>query len=168
MASQLIGLPPSDVLYQSGHTAEDIGVTYAYLRQSHVGIPFANCVANVALKDGRVTTFGSSFVKGIGMCASFPSLDSPLRITSILCVAEFPSPTPTIPRDTAIEIAKAAGNGEAETPGTDELQYYATSQTTAALVYSIQVENDADGTAYEVYVDAHKGDVVAAVNYVAS
>lgn len=51
----------SAVLFRSGYSADN--VTYAYLRQHHEGIPFANAVANVAFGGGgKVVAFGSSFV----------------------------------------------------------------------------------------------------------
>jgi extracellular elastinolytic metalloproteinase len=60
VANQL-QLTSDKVKYHSGYTAEH-GVSYAYLKQAHEDIPFANSVSNVVIKGDKVTAFGHSFV----------------------------------------------------------------------------------------------------------
>jgi hypothetical protein len=55
-----LSVDDSSVSFKSG-SAEG-STSFAYLKQSHENIPFANAVANVAMKDNKVVAFGSSFV----------------------------------------------------------------------------------------------------------
>ncbi|EEB89293.1 hypothetical protein MPER_12624, partial [Moniliophthora perniciosa FA553] len=55
-----LNLSASGLSWKAGYTVNDR--QYGYARQQHDGIPFANAVANVALKNGRMASFGSSFV----------------------------------------------------------------------------------------------------------
>jgi extracellular elastinolytic metalloproteinase len=69
---------------RTGVSADAIGVTstamtetgsVTFVEQKHKGIKFANSVANVALnRAGRVTAFGSSFVKPSKIASSSPSI----------------------------------------------------------------------------------------------
>lgn len=88
------------------------------------------------------------------------------------------SPTPTIPFQTAVKSAEDTLNGTYNPPpsapstaGADDdkkyLEYLANSDGSATLVYSVAVRNDAQGTYFQAYVDAHEGKVVAATDYVA-
>jgi len=56
-----LGVDANTIGYRSGYTTAN--EKYAYVRQHHNGIPFVNAVANVAWKDSKVVSFGSSFVK---------------------------------------------------------------------------------------------------------
>jgi extracellular elastinolytic metalloproteinase len=47
------------------------------------------------------------------------------------------------------------------------LHYLAQSDGTAKLVHSIQVQNEEVNSWYEVYVDAHTGDILSATDFVA-
>ena len=51
--------------------------------------------------------------------------------------------------------------------GNKFLQYLANADGSATLVYAISIDNDTEGTYFLAYVDAHKGNVAAALNYVA-
>jgi len=45
------------------------------------------------------------------------------------------------------------------------LQYLPNADGSATLVYAISIDNDTEGTNFLAYVDAHKGNVAAALNY---
>ncbi|KAF6759622.1 hypothetical protein DFP72DRAFT_1063970 [Ephemerocybe angulata] len=61
------------VEFQSGSTTGN--QKHAYVRQKANGIPFANAVANIAFKDNKVMTFGSSFVKPSKIADAKPTID---------------------------------------------------------------------------------------------
>ncbi|KAF8886309.1 metalloprotease [Infundibulicybe gibba] len=68
-----LGINSANIRFQSGFSQ---GLdAYAYVRQSHESVPFANAVANVALHNSRVVSFGSSFVETTNITASTPSLN---------------------------------------------------------------------------------------------
>jgi extracellular elastinolytic metalloproteinase len=50
----------SSMYYRSGFSRD--GIDVAYIKQVHNDIPFANTAANVAFKNDKVVSFGSSFV----------------------------------------------------------------------------------------------------------
>ncbi|TFK34237.1 Fungalysin metallopeptidase-domain-containing protein [Crucibulum laeve] len=142
VASEL-GISSENVLYKGGFEADV--AKYAFLKQVHDGIPFANAVANVGLKDDKVVSFGSSFV-------------TPDAI---------PTSTPSIPIASAIPIAEAALDAKHnDHPPT--LEWLARADGSVSLVHVIQVQNDADeGIWWEVFVDAHSGEVVGGTDFVA-
>ncbi|KAF9044990.1 Fungalysin metallopeptidase-domain-containing protein [Panaeolus papilionaceus] len=138
---QTLAIDPHQVIYQSGYSSDD--VHYTYVAQAQNGIPFINAVANVAIHAGRVVSFGSSFVQPISYAA----------------------PNPTVPLERAIATAEAQLHGTYNNHPVS-LNYLARADNTAALVYTIQVENDALSLWYEAHVDAHTGAVHSAVNFV--
>ncbi|KAJ7918151.1 Fungalysin metallopeptidase-domain-containing protein [Mycena leptocephala] len=133
----------SSVKFKSGYSS-DIA-QYAYVKQQHNNIPFANAVANVAFKDGKVVSFGHSFVK--------PS--------------SFASSAPTISVDAAISAAeKALGGTHNKIPTT--VEYLVNADNTASLVHVVQVQNQGKATWYEAFVDAHSGKFVSSIDLVAN
>ncbi|KAJ6587514.1 Fungalysin metallopeptidase-domain-containing protein [Mycena vulgaris] len=139
-----LGLQEDSVVWQSGFTGGQ--AKYAYVKQSRDGIFFANAVANVAFNnDDKVVSFGSSFVNATSYAPSVPSLDV----------------------KTAIASAEATLGGSQAGMPDPELKYFAKQDGSAALVHSFQVGNEADGTWYEALVDAHDGQLLSVVDYVA-
>ncbi|CAA7263419.1 unnamed protein product [Cyclocybe aegerita] len=139
VVQEKLGLKEGEVIYTSGYSSDV--ADYAYLAQAHDNILFINAVANLAMKDGKLVTFGSSFVKTA-------------------------SSHPTIPVETAVSAAermtRASYNGSPT-----KIEYLALSNGTVALVHVIQVQNDEAGVWLEVHVDAHTGEVHSAVDFVA-
>ncbi|KAK7032139.1 hypothetical protein VNI00_013313 [Paramarasmius palmivorus] len=121
---------------------------YGYARQQHNGVPFANAVVNVALKKGKMASFGSSFVDTCeylpNIADSKPSYDLKKAIQN------------------AEETFSASHNAFEPT-----LEYLARPDGSIALTHVIQVRNDFDATWDEVFVDAHTGDVLAANSFIA-
>ncbi|KAJ6587531.1 Fungalysin metallopeptidase-domain-containing protein [Mycena vulgaris] len=139
-----LGLQENSVAWHSGYTAGH--AKHAYVKQSRDGIFFANAVANVAFNnDDKVVSFGSSFVNATSYAPSVPSLDV----------------------KTAIASAEATLSGSHAGMPDAQLKYFAKQDGSAALVHSFQVGNDADGTWYEALVDAHSGQLLSVVDYVA-
>ncbi|KIM37287.1 hypothetical protein M413DRAFT_276637 [Hebeloma cylindrosporum] len=137
-----LGVDINSIAYRSGHT--DGNQKFAYVRQSHNGIPFVNAVANVAWKDDKVVSFGSSFVK-------------PKRVASS---------KPTISAKSVIAKAEAMFKGTYNNFPTG-LEYLAREDGSVALVHTIQIQNEEVNSWYEVYVDAHSGEIVSVTDFVA-
>ncbi|KAJ6538122.1 Fungalysin metallopeptidase-domain-containing protein [Mycena capillaripes] len=134
---------PSTVKFKSGYSSDT--AQYAYIKQQHNNIPFANAVANVAFKESKVVSFGHSFVK--------PS--------------SFASSTPTISLDTAISTAEEALDGTHNNIPTT-VEYLVNADNTASLIHVVQVQNQAKGTWYEGFVDAHSGKFISSIDLVAN
>ncbi|PPQ72396.1 hypothetical protein CVT24_002081 [Panaeolus cyanescens] len=138
---EYLSVEHGQVVYQSGYSADD--VHYAYVAQAKNGIPFINAVANLAIYDGRVVSFGSSFVK--------PDLYAPSN--------------PAVSINDAIRNAEEALHGTYnQHPVT--VNYLARPDNSAALVYTIQIENEPLSIWKEAHVDAHSGAVLSAIDFV--
>ncbi|KAK0439982.1 Fungalysin metallopeptidase-domain-containing protein [Desarmillaria tabescens] len=135
IASEL-GIDSSAIAYRSGRSAEN-GMSYAYVTQYHDGVTFANAVANVAFKNGNAVAFGSSFVDTYNIASSSPSV----ALESI------------VPK---VEDAFAAPYN-----GISSLEYLAQSDGSVALTHVVQVMNPEANIAYQVFVDAHSGEILA-------
>lgn len=114
------------------------------MRQAYKGVPFLNAVANVAWKGDNVVSFGSSFVKP----TSFSSVKPTITASSVIA---------------KVEAAFDATYNQWPT----SLHYLAQADGSAKLVHSIQVQNEAVNSWYEVYVDAHTGDILSVTDFVA-
>ncbi|KAF8721175.1 Fungalysin metallopeptidase (M36), partial [Rhizoctonia solani] len=109
------------------------------------GIKVANAVANVALKENRVISYGANFVK-------------PKNIASA---------TPIFQQEKAIENAEFV-TGAKYNSYPVELQYIITDSGDAVLTYTIEVQNADTFELYHVHVDASDGEVVSVVDFVSS
>ncbi|RDB22678.1 Extracellular metalloproteinase 10 [Hypsizygus marmoreus] len=136
-----LNIPATDIGYKSGYTT-DTG-KYAYVKQYHNGIPFANAVANVAWKGDKVVSFGSSFVKKSKIAPSKPSVD----VKTVIPKAE-----------------KALDGKYNNHPST--LEYLARPDGSVALVHVVQIQNEEAGTWYEAFIDAHSGEVLTVTDFV--
>ncbi|PBK84477.1 hypothetical protein ARMGADRAFT_943578 [Armillaria gallica] len=139
IASEL-GVNPSTVMYNSGHTAEN-DMSYAYAKQYHDGVPFANAVANVAFKNGNAVSLGSSFVDTSNIASSQPSV----ALDSI--------------------ISKVEDAFTATYSGINSLEYFALADGSVALAHVVQVLNAEANAGYEAFVDAHSGDIIAVTDF---
>ncbi|KAK0431442.1 Fungalysin metallopeptidase-domain-containing protein [Armillaria borealis] len=136
-----LGIDPSAVAFKSGFVGEV--ASHAFVRQTHDGVPFANAVGNVAMKNDKIVSFGSSFV-------------SPKSIASS---------TPSVALEDAIASAESTLSGTFnQFPPT--LEYLVKDDNTVALTHVIQIENEETGAWFEVFVDAHAGDVVSVTDFV--
>ncbi|KAK0466637.1 Fungalysin metallopeptidase-domain-containing protein [Armillaria novae-zelandiae] len=135
IASEL-DVDSSTVMYNSGHTAEN-DMSYAYVKQYHDGVPFANAVANVAFKNGKAASLGSSFVATSNIASSQPTV----ALDSI--------------------ISKVEDAFTATYSGINSLEYFALADGLVALAHVVQVLNSGANTGYEAFVDAHSGDIIA-------
>ncbi|KAK0437435.1 metalloprotease [Desarmillaria tabescens] len=141
VASEL-GIDSSAIAYSSGHTAEN-GMSYAYAKQYHDGVPLANAVANVAFKNGKAVVFGSSFVDTSNIASSEPSI----AIDSIISKVE--------------DVLSATYSG------VNSLEYLVQSDGSIALTHVVQVRNVTTNAGYEAFVDAHSGDILALTDFLA-
>ncbi|KAG5638544.1 hypothetical protein H0H81_012045 [Sphagnurus paluster] len=139
--SSRLGVDSSKVSFKSGFTREDTKV--AYVKQAHNGIPFANAVANIAWKNDKVVSFGSSFVRSNKIAPSTPSLS----VEAVIPTAE-----------AALE---GKYNGHPAT-----LEYLARPDGSVALTHVVQIQNEETGTWYEAFVDAHSGEVLTVTDFV--
>ncbi|KAL0061772.1 hypothetical protein AAF712_011375 [Marasmius tenuissimus] len=133
----------SALSFQSGYSSGD--ADFGYIRQQHEGIPFANAVANVVVKDSKLVSVGSSFVETKNIASSEPTFG----------VAE------------AIKVAEDAVDGTHITNVDPGLEYLARSDGSVALAHVIQVKNPEEGTWFEVFVDAHDGSLLSVNDFVA-
>ncbi|KAI0826421.1 Fungalysin metallopeptidase-domain-containing protein [Irpex lacteus] len=141
-----LNLRPHDVRVHSSF--KGASARHAYIKQQINGIPVANAVANIALNnEGKVVAFGSSFLHNV----------------------KAPSPTPSIPVNQAITTAEHHLDGRYDQihyPA-PSLQYLAKEDGSLALTHVLHVTNDTSGTYYEVFVDAHSGELVSVTDFVA-
>ncbi|KAF8886770.1 Fungalysin metallopeptidase-domain-containing protein [Infundibulicybe gibba] len=137
-----IGINSTNIHFRSGFS--DGPGAFAYVRQSHEGVPFANAVANVALHNNRIVSFGSSFVETTNIAASTPSLD----VQSVIPNAE--------------NALNGKFNGHAPT-----LEYLVQSDGSIALTHVVQIQNNRTGTWFEAFLDAHSGEILSVTDFVA-
>ncbi|KAF9469113.1 Fungalysin metallopeptidase-domain-containing protein [Collybia nuda] len=136
-----LGVSKDDIIYKSGYSAGS--AKYAYLKQHHDGVPFANAVANVAWKGSKVVSFGSSFVKKTKIAPSKPTVDV----------------------KSAIPKAEEALDGKYNNHPAS-LEYLVQPDGSIALVHVVQIQNEVAGTWYEVFVDAHSGIILSVTDFV--
>ncbi|TFK72841.1 hypothetical protein BDN72DRAFT_926148 [Pluteus cervinus] len=137
-----IGVGANEVAYKSGYNRDT--EKFAWVKQAYDGIPFANAVANIAWKDGKVTTFGNSFVKPTTFANSTPtlSLESVVPQTENLLQAKLYDSEPTI-------------------------EWVARPDGSAALAHVFQLRDDDTNAWMEAFVDAHSGDLLTVTDFVA-
>ncbi|KIY72625.1 hypothetical protein CYLTODRAFT_449783 [Cylindrobasidium torrendii FP15055 ss-10] len=142
--SSELGVESDKVKYTSGYTSKkDSSISYSYARQMHEGISFVNAVANVAYKNGKVIAFGSSFVDTSNIADSTPTVD----VESIIPDIE----------------SKLGGTFN----GYKDIKYISKQDGSVALTHSIQIQNTKANTWVEAFVDAHTGELVSVVDFVA-
>ncbi|KAF5380079.1 hypothetical protein D9615_006227 [Tricholomella constricta] len=137
-----LGIDASQVGYRSGF-AGGTG-KFAYVKQTHEGVPFANAVGNIAWKEGRIVAFGSSFVNATNIADSKPKLD----VQSLIPKVE--------------EALDGKFNGQPPT-----LEYLVREDGSVALTHVVQVRNEEAGTWFEAYVCAHTGQIMSITDFVA-
>ncbi|CAE7145094.1 unnamed protein product [Rhizoctonia solani] len=137
-----LGVSADSISHKSGSNSD---VTeHEYFRQQLNGIPVANAVANVALKNNKVVSYGASFVK--------PKSIAPT--------------TATLTKEQAIAKAEAATGGKYNQWPT-AIEYFAKDSDHVVLSHVVQVQNAESGEWYEAFVDASTGEVVNLVSFVA-
>ncbi|CAE6429889.1 unnamed protein product [Rhizoctonia solani] len=136
-----LGVSADAIAHRSG-SSSDVA-QHEYFRQRFNGIAVANAVANVALKNNKVVSYGASFVK-------------PKSVAST---------TPKITKEEAIAKAEAAADAKYNDWPTT-LEYFAKDSDHVVLAHVIQVRNKEAGEWYEAYVDANNGEIVNMINFV--
>ncbi|CAE6496550.1 unnamed protein product [Rhizoctonia solani] len=139
-----LGISADAISHRSG-SSSDVA-KHEYFRQkfrTQNGIPVANAVANVAVKNNKVVSYGASFVK-------------PKSVAST---------TPKLTKEEAIAKAEAATDAKYNNWPTS-LEYFAKDSDHVVLAHVIQVENERTGEWYESYVDASNGDIVNMISFV--
>ncbi|KAG6831526.1 hypothetical protein H0H92_009795 [Tricholoma furcatifolium] len=137
-----LGVDDSSITFKSGYTAETAQV--AYVAQAHEGVPFINAVANIALKDNKILSIGSSFVNISNIAPSRPSV----TVDSVIQAAE--------------DVLNGTYNGHPTT-----LEYLVQDDSSAVLTHVIQIQNNVTGAWYEAYMDAHTGQFISVTDFVA-
>ncbi|KAF9446979.1 hypothetical protein P691DRAFT_793972 [Macrolepiota fuliginosa MF-IS2] len=144
LADKALSVDVESVPFRSGYTSE--AGEFVYPERYHEGIPFINSVANVAWKDDKVVSFGSSFVTPKNSAKSTPSITVEIIISTV----------------------EAALDGKYNEHPTS-LEYLARDNGTVSLVHVTQVQNSEVNFWYEayVYVDAHTGELISLTDFVA-
>ncbi|KAF9460273.1 Fungalysin metallopeptidase-domain-containing protein [Collybia nuda] len=137
-----LGVDPAQVGYRSG--LDGGAGKFAYVKQTHEGVPFVNAVANVAWKNTKVVAFGSSFVDTKNIAPSKPSID----VNTVIPTVE--------------EALDGQFNGQEPT-----IEYLAREDGSVALTHVVQVRNEDAGTWFEAYVCAHTGEILSVTDFVA-
>ncbi|KAF9257246.1 hypothetical protein L218DRAFT_1006364 [Marasmius fiardii PR-910] len=142
--SSQLSIDTSKVAFKSGYE-NDVGWV-GYVKQMHDGdgVPFVNAVANVAFKDNKVVAFGQSFVDTNNIAPSIPAVD----VSTVIPKIE----------------ASLQGKRNNINP---TIGYLVLQDGKVALVHVFQVRNQESGTWYEVYADAHSGDLLSVTDFVA-
>ncbi|KAG9089171.1 hypothetical protein FRC07_012388, partial [Ceratobasidium sp. 392] len=73
------GLSADALAHRTGSNSDV--AEHEYFHQQLNGLPVANAVANVALKNNKVVSFGASFVKPKSVAPAIPALTKPQAIT---------------------------------------------------------------------------------------
>ncbi|KAF8912309.1 metalloprotease [Mucidula mucida] len=142
VASEL-GIDTDKVAYTSGFAKEAETVSYTYAKQVHDGVEFLNAVANVAIKDNKIVAFGASFVDTSNIADSTPTID----VQSVISAVE--------------DQLDGTFNGYTA------LNYLSLADGSVALTHAIQVQNEETNSWLEAYVDAHTGELLSVVDFVA-
>ncbi|KAG8765972.1 hypothetical protein FRC12_007167 [Ceratobasidium sp. 428] len=137
-----LGVAANALAHRTGSNSDV--AEHEYFHQQLNGLPVANAVANVALKNNKVVSYGASFVK-------------PKSVSSA---------TPTLTKDQAVAKAEAATGAKYNSWPTS-LEYFAKDTDHVVLTHVVQVQNDKTGEWYAAYVDAASGEVVNLVSFVA-
>ncbi|CEL54202.1 hypothetical protein RSOLAG1IB_11600 [Rhizoctonia solani AG-1 IB] len=143
LASKL-GIDLNGLVRKTGHTDNGTQVVNEYFRQQFNGIPVANAVANVAVKDDKVLSFGASFVKTKNIAPTIPKF----------------------PKQNAIAKAETL-TGAKYNSFPVGLEYFAKDNDQVVLTHTVQVQNTATMEWYLVYIDASSGEVVNLVDFTA-
>ncbi|KAH7101038.1 Fungalysin metallopeptidase-domain-containing protein [Auriculariales sp. MPI-PUGE-AT-0066] len=127
----------SETKFKLASTSDGEQSSHVYVSQSFNDIPVANAVANVAVKNGRVVSWGNSFVA------------KPTRVAS----AE-----PKISINEATTAAEKSLHGVRNSV-TEKLEYYALDSGEVVLTHVIQIDST-DGHLLEAFIDAETAEVV--------
>ncbi|KAF5309720.1 hypothetical protein D9611_014433 [Ephemerocybe angulata] len=139
-----LGWTDDKVAWKSGYTAGETG--FAYIKQAHNNITFANAVCNVALNGDKVASWGSSLIDLEN--ASIAPSEPTVGLQSVLPQIE--------------DQLDARFHNETE----PTLEYFVKSDGSVALTHVIQAKNAESGAFYEAYVDAHSGELVSVTDFV--
>lgn len=139
-----LGVSADGLVRRTGHKDNRTKVSNEYFRQQLNGIQVANAVANVAVKDDKVLSFGASFIK-------------PKSVASAV---------PKFPKQNAIAKAEAL-TGAKYNSFPVGLEYFAKDNDQVVLTHTVQVQNAATMEWYLVYVDASNGEVINLVDFTA-
>ncbi|KAF8608977.1 hypothetical protein BDV93DRAFT_486410 [Ceratobasidium sp. AG-I] len=137
-----LGVSADAISHKTGSGSDVAG--HEYFRQMINGIPVANAVANVALRNNKVVSYGASFVKPESVASS----------------------NPTLTKEQAVAKAEASTGGKYNGWPTS-VEYFAKDSDHVVLTHVVQVQNAQSGEWYQVFVDTSSGDVVNVVSFVA-
>ncbi|KAH8991258.1 Fungalysin metallopeptidase-domain-containing protein [Lactarius akahatsu] len=147
LASEL-GVPEDSVHPRA--SAQGQAAHHVFLVQKINGIPVANAVANVAFNNNRkVSSFSSSFVEHSQFFqAGAADIDPSVSLADAITTAE--------------KTLAGTYNGHPPT-----LEFVVQPNGFAALAHVIQIQNEATGTWYEAFVDAHNNTLLSLTDFVA-
>ncbi|KAG8738370.1 hypothetical protein FRC10_006946 [Ceratobasidium sp. 414] len=136
-----LGVAADALSPKPGHASDD--ASFQYFRQSINGIPLSNAVANVALKNDKVVSFGASFVKPKSVSSTQPTLSA---------------------ADAIAKAEQMIGGKHNKWPTT--LEYFAKDSDHVVLTHVVQIQNKKTSEWYEAFVDAATGEIVNVIDFV--
>ena len=141
--------------------SKKVEVTHVYIRQTIHGIPIANGLANFAVKNGSVITFGNRMIQNIEIKSgnTTPALQADQAI-------ERASEQLTLGTPISLEKTKTinsqkfefSSGGISSVPIPVELMYYAT-EGKLVLVWDLSIK-EAQGNWWSLKVDANSGQII--------
>ncbi|CAE6441585.1 unnamed protein product, partial [Rhizoctonia solani] len=137
-----LGVDAGNLIRKTGHTDNSTRVANEYFLQQFNGIPVANAVANVAVKDNKVLSFSASFVKAT---LHRPSQNSQSKM----------------------QLRRLTLTGAKYNSFPVGLEYFAKDNDQVVLTHTVQVQNTATMEWYLTYIDASSGEVVNLVDFTA-
>ncbi|KAG8688056.1 hypothetical protein FRC08_011642 [Ceratobasidium sp. 394] len=135
-----LGVSADALSPKSSHASDD--APFQYFHQTINGVALANAVANVALKNDKVVSFGASFIKPKSVSSTQPKLSAADAIT---------------------KAEKVIGGKYNKWPTT--LEYFAKDSDHVVLTHVVQIRNEKTSEWYEAFVDATTGEIVNVIDF---
>ncbi|RXW17314.1 hypothetical protein EST38_g8537 [Candolleomyces aberdarensis] len=147
-----LGIQVDDVRHVSGYSSDV--ANYTYFQQLYDDLPIFNAVANVASFGDMITSLGTAFVSKDKPASSTPTLDFADAFSQSGAEQRF-----------GRRVANGHANVRENSSAT--LGYIARRDGTLFLVYGTDVSNESERTMHRVFIDAHTGTLISAINYAA-
>ena len=144
-------------------------ITHVYIRQQHEGIPISNGVANMAIKNGKVITFGNRFIANAGKFSNTktPSLNPSKAIVFAAKQLQISTPNNLRVVDAINSKQFIYNGGEISKENIPvQLMYYAVTEKDVRLVWDLSIYTKDAAHWWSVQIDAQTGELIAKNDWV--